>query len=138
MNVIVADYKNNSNIRQYTLKGYIDKFVEFLQYNYDKLGSDATITTKEISMSYLDNLYTVVIEHQQKNYGDRPDYLVVHPHAVRLAIFDSANRFTIAGLDKEGRIESVFGVPILESNTIKENEIIAANGKKFTFTNETA
>lgn len=69
MNVILADYQNNSNILKYTLGGYVTKFVEFLEYNYAKVGSDANITTKEIT---IDNQKFFVIEskfyHKEKYY----------------------------------------------------------------------
>lgn len=69
INIIIADYKNNSNIKKFTLNGYISKLVEFLKYNYEKLGSDATIKTREV---IIDKLKFSVVEtkiyHKDKNF----------------------------------------------------------------------
>ncbi|MCX6319581.1 MAG: hypothetical protein NTW29_20050 [Bacteroidetes bacterium] len=69
INVIMADYKNNSNIKKFTLKGYISKLIEFMKYNYKKIGSDATIKTREV---VIDKVKFSVIEtkifHKDKNF----------------------------------------------------------------------
>ncbi len=69
INIILADYKNNSNIKKFTLKGYISKLVEFMKYNYKKMESDATIKTREI---IIDKVKFSVIEtkiyHKDKNF----------------------------------------------------------------------
>lgn len=69
INVILADYKNNSNIKKFTMQGYITKLVEFLKYNYEKLGSEVSISTKEI---FIDKIMFSVIEtkiyHKENNY----------------------------------------------------------------------
>jgi len=69
INIILADYKNNSNILKYTLKGYVDKLVEFMKSNYASLGSDAKITTRE---QLIDKVKFLVVEtkiyHKEKNY----------------------------------------------------------------------
>lgn len=69
MNVIMADYKDNSSITNFTMKGYIAKLKEFLQDTYGKLGSDATINSKEISIDGI--MFSIVetkIYHKEKNY----------------------------------------------------------------------
>ena len=69
INVVLASYKNNSNIKKFTMKGYIAQLVEFMKYNYEKLGSDASITTKEI---LIDKTKFSVVEtkiyHKEINY----------------------------------------------------------------------
>jgi len=69
INIIMADYKSNSNIVKYTLKGYIDKLVDFMKSNFAKMGSDAKISTKEV---FIDKIKFYVLEskivHKEKNY----------------------------------------------------------------------
>lgn len=69
INVVLADYKDSSNIKKFTMKGYITKLVEFLKYNYEKLGSDVNIKTKEI---LIDKIKFSVVEtkiyHKENNY----------------------------------------------------------------------
>ena len=69
INIIMADYKNNSNIKKFTLKGYISKLVEFMKYNYEKIGSNATIKTRDV---IIDKVKFSVIEtkiyHKDKNF----------------------------------------------------------------------
>jgi hypothetical protein len=69
LNIILGSYKGNSNIAKFTLKGYIEKLVEFMKYNYEQLKSDVQITTKEI---LINNVKFYVIEnkiyHKEKNF----------------------------------------------------------------------
>jgi hypothetical protein len=69
INIIFADYKNNSNIAKYTLKGYVDKLVEFMKLNYAKIGSDIIMKTREV---FIDKIKFFVVEskifHKDKNY----------------------------------------------------------------------
>ncbi len=69
INIILADYKNNSNIVKYTLKGYVDKLVEFMKLNYAKIGSDVIMKTREV---FIDKIKFFVVEskifHKDKNY----------------------------------------------------------------------
>ena len=69
INVILADYKNNSNIKKFTMQGYITKLVEFMKYNYEKLSSDVSIKTKEI---FIDKIKFSVVEtkiyHKENKY----------------------------------------------------------------------
>ena len=69
INVIMADYKDNSNIKQFTMKGYITQLVEFMKYNYEKLGSDVNITTKEILIDKINfSVIETKIYHKKINY----------------------------------------------------------------------
>ena len=69
LNIILGNYKGNSNIARFTLKGYVDKLVEFMKSNYEQLKSDAQITTKE---TLIDNVKFYIIEskvyHKEKNF----------------------------------------------------------------------
>ena len=69
INIILAAYQDNSNIKKFTMKGYITKFVEFMKYNYENQGSEADIKTKEI---LIDKIKFSVIEskiyHKEINY----------------------------------------------------------------------
>lgn len=69
INAIFASYKRNSNIEKFTLKGYAEKLVDFIKINYEKLKSDATTITREIS---IDGVKFIVIEnkiyHKAGNY----------------------------------------------------------------------
>jgi hypothetical protein len=68
LNIILGSYKGNSNIARFTLKGYVDKLVEFMKSNYEKLKSDAQITTRE---TLINNIKFYIIEtrihHKEKN-----------------------------------------------------------------------
>jgi len=70
INIILADYKDNSNIKKFTMKGYITQLVQFMKYNFEKLGSDVNITTKEI---FIDKIKFSVVEtriyHKENNYA---------------------------------------------------------------------
>lgn len=69
LNIIFGSYKGNSNIARFTLKGYVDKLVEFMKSNYEQLKSDAQITTKE---TLINNVKFYIIQskvyHKEKNF----------------------------------------------------------------------
>ena len=61
LNIIIGSYSDNSNIAKFTLKGYVDKLVEFMKLNYEQLQSEAHITTKE---AFINNVKFYVIENR--------------------------------------------------------------------------
>jgi hypothetical protein len=69
LNIILGNYKGNSNIVRFTLKGYVQKLVAFMKSNYEQLKSEAQITTQQIVIS---NVKFYVIEnkiyHKEKNF----------------------------------------------------------------------
>ncbi len=69
LNIILGSYKGNSNIARFTLKGYVDKLVEFMKSNYEQLKSDAQVTTKETLINGV-KFYVIEnkIHHKEKNF----------------------------------------------------------------------
>ena len=69
INILLAAYKENSNIKKFTMKGYITQFIEFMKYNYEKLGSNVNITTKEILIDKINfSVIETKIYHKEINY----------------------------------------------------------------------
>ncbi|UAY53143.1 hypothetical protein [Ferruginibacter albus] len=68
-NIILGSYKGNSNIAKFSLPGYIDKLAAFIRSNYEKLKTDALVSTRE---ALIDSVKFYVIEskvyHKEKNY----------------------------------------------------------------------
>lgn len=69
LNIILGSYKGNSNIARFTLKGYVDKLVEFMKSNFEQLKSDAQVTTKETLINGV-KFYVIEnkIHHKEKNF----------------------------------------------------------------------
>jgi hypothetical protein len=69
LNIILGSYKTNSNIARFTLKGYVDKVVDFMKSNYEQLKSDAQVTKTE---TLINGVKFFVIEnrihHKEKNF----------------------------------------------------------------------
>ena len=69
INSVLASYQGNSNIKKYTLEGYTIELVGFMKYNFEKSGTNATITIKNIT---IDNIpFSVIrtrIYHKEHNY----------------------------------------------------------------------
>ena len=110
INIIMADYKSNSNIKTFTMKGYILKLVEFLKYNYEKMGSNATISTKEV---LIDKVRFSVIEtkiyHKEKHFT----------YWTSMYITELSNKeFSISATYDNEKDKNIIGESILKSKFI--------------------
>lgn len=83
--------------------------------------------TEVESSNYLANVHEIIHNYLMSNYGDYPDYLIVHPHKMRLAITSAG----YAAIDPYFRLKTFAGVPVIESYSIEENQVIPVKGKPF-------
>lgn len=104
LNIALASYKGNQNIKAFTLKGYVNKLVEVFKKSYDDNGSKSEITAKALSIDQHDfYLVEANITQKARNFSYGVIYFV--------AEIDE-KEFTIAviydnEIDKQLMVESI-------------------------------
>lgn len=97
MNLVLASYKNNGNIKRFTLEGYAEKLGEYFKVN-PKEDNPKNIVTVKVSQLTIDEtkfyLISKTVNYTEQNYSYTSDYYVAEIQGKEFsiaAVYDNEN-----------------------------------------------